>query len=73
MNRIAYGMVIAVLLLGGGMVHSQTQADADLLIVGAGPSGLSAALDAAQQGARVTVIDMWSIFWRSWGPFRRRA
>ena len=62
MNRIAYGMVIALLLLGGGMVHSQTQADADLLIVGAGPSGLSAALDAAQQGARVTVVDMWSIF-----------
>ncbi|MEE8160049.1 MAG: FAD-dependent oxidoreductase, partial [Acidobacteriota bacterium] len=62
MNRVAYGMVIALLLLGGGMVHSQTQADADLLIVGAGPSGLSAALDAAQQGARVTVVDMWSIF-----------
>jgi len=72
MNRVAYGMVIALLVLGVGVVHSatvtstpslQTQdTDADLLIVGAGPSGLSAALDAAQKGARVTVIDMWSIF-----------
>jgi len=37
-------------------------AETDVLIVGAGPSGLSAALEALQQGARVTVIDMWSIF-----------
>ncbi len=68
----AFSILITVLFLGGGVGHSarltsapslQTQdADADLLIVGAGPSGLSAALDAAQQGARVTVIDMWSIF-----------
>ena len=42
---------------------AQAQAsETDLLIVGAGPSGLSAALEALQRGARVTVIDMWSIF-----------
>ena len=70
--RTAYSILITLLVLGGGVGPSarltsaaslQTQdAGADLLIVGAGPSGLSAALDAAQQGARVTVIDMWSIF-----------
>ncbi len=70
MKRVAYGLVITLLVLGGGVSHSarllstvQAQGSGtDLLIVGAGPSGLSAALDAAQQGARVTVIDMWSIF-----------
>jgi predicted oxidoreductase len=36
--------------------------DADILIVGAGISGLSAALEAARGGAKVTVIDMFSVF-----------
>lgn len=35
---------------------------ADLVVVGAGISGLSAALDAGRAGANVTVIDMWSVF-----------
>ena len=35
---------------------------ADLVIVGAGISGLAAALDAGRAGANVTVIDMWSVF-----------
>src|SRR5580765_7095846 len=34
----------------------------DLVIVGAGISGLCAALEAARAGARVTVIDMGSVF-----------
>ncbi len=34
----------------------------DLLVVGAGISGLSSALEAAQEGARVTVVDLWSVF-----------
>jgi len=34
----------------------------DGLVVGAGISGLSAALEAARGGARVIVVDMWSIF-----------
>jgi len=39
-----------------------TQPDADVLIVGAGLAGLSAAIDAASAGARVLVIDMNSVF-----------
>ena len=35
---------------------------ADLVIVGAGISGLCAALEAARSGASVTVIDGWSVF-----------
>lgn len=35
---------------------------ADLVVVGAGISGLAAALDAGRAGANVTVIDMWSVF-----------
>ncbi len=33
-----------------------------MVIVGAGIAGLSAAWEAAQAGARVTVVDMWSVF-----------
>lgn len=36
--------------------------DADVVVVGAGISGLSAALEAARGGASVLVVDMWSIF-----------
>jgi NADPH-dependent 2,4-dienoyl-CoA reductase/sulfur reductase-like enzyme len=32
-------------------------ADSDVLVVGAGPAGISAALDAVKSGARVTVVD----------------
>jgi succinate dehydrogenase/fumarate reductase flavoprotein subunit len=38
------------------------QQDADVLIIGAGLAGLSAAIDAASGGARVLVIDMNSVF-----------
>jgi flavocytochrome c len=34
----------------------------DVIVVGAGIAGLSAALEAARGGATVTVLDMWSIF-----------
>ena len=37
-------------------------ADADVIVVGAGLAGLSAAIDAASAGARVLVIDMNSVF-----------
>ena len=34
----------------------------DVIVVGAGIAGLSAAWEAAQAGARVSVVDMWSVF-----------
>ncbi len=40
----------------------QREAPPDLIVVGAGISGLSAALEAAAGGARVEVIDMSSVF-----------
>ena len=36
--------------------------DAHVIVVGTGMAGLSAALEAAQNGARVTVLEMWSVF-----------
>ena len=39
-----------------------TPLDADIVIVGAGIAGLSAAIDAANGGARVIVVDMNSVF-----------
>lgn len=45
---------------------SQAQSDAtpelDIIVVGAGLAGLSAAIDAARAGARVAVVDMNSVF-----------
>jgi uncharacterized protein len=37
-------------------------AQPDVIVVGAGIAGLSAAWQAAQAGARVSVVDMWSVF-----------
>jgi len=42
-----------------GVAHVSTS---DVVIVGAGISGLSAALEAARGGAKVTVLDMASVF-----------
>ena len=53
-------------LLGGlaacGQQQPQVHNDADVIIVGAGLAGLSAAIDAANGGAEVLVIDMNSVF-----------
>jgi predicted oxidoreductase len=66
-NKI--GLVTALFLIMVGMVFNdgvyarQTSApDADVVVVGAGISGLSAALEDGRGGARVTVIDMFSVF-----------
>ena len=40
----------------------QRETPVDLIVVGAGISGLSAALEAARGGAQVEVIDMGSVF-----------
>ena len=43
-------------------VAAELERDPDVLIIGAGLAGLSAAIDAASAGARVLVIDMNSVF-----------
>jgi succinate dehydrogenase/fumarate reductase flavoprotein subunit len=47
---------------GSGPAADAASTDADVLIVGAGLAGLSAAIDAANAGARVLVVDMNSVF-----------
>src|SRR6185436_4288189 len=42
--------------------NATNSAPTDLIIVGAGISGLSAALEVARSGASVTVVDGWSVF-----------
>jgi flavocytochrome c len=53
-------------LLAAAVAHAGDQAvdspDADVIIVGAGLAGLSAAIDAANGGASVLVVDMNSVF-----------
>ena len=51
-----------VLLTACGQDQVEAARDADLIIVGAGLAGLSAAIDAANGGAEVLVIDMNSVF-----------
>ncbi|NNC64060.1 MAG: FAD-dependent oxidoreductase [Gammaproteobacteria bacterium] len=62
---------LAVLLTGCGSREpeavsasdsTEPTTDADVIVIGAGLAGLSAAIDAASAGARVLVIDMNSVF-----------
>ncbi len=60
MSRVGRaGLLGAAVALGAAPAPSPP---ADVVIVGAGIAGLSAAWEAAQAGARVTVVDMWSVF-----------
>jgi predicted oxidoreductase len=62
--RIAIGVLMAVSMLRPVFADTKSAArdDADILVVGAGIAGLSAALEAATHGAHVNVIDMSSVF-----------
>ena len=52
-------LVTSVLALGSGLpTPQQTQKPVDVVIIGAGISGLSAALEAARGGASVLIVDM---------------
>ena len=71
LRRALHTLLIPALLAVGWSGHPiaafpQTadtpDSSVDIVIVGSGLSGLSAAWEAGQTGARVQVIDMWSIF-----------
>lgn len=55
---------ISTLLYPCLLIHAQYRSGSriDVLVVGSGISGLSAALEAARGGAKVTVVDMYSVF-----------
>lgn len=59
-------IILLACLLGGlascGRQQPQVNDDVDVIIIGAGLAGLSAAIDAANGGAEVLVIDMNSVF-----------
>jgi len=57
-----FSIIVVIAFNNGGHAQQATALDADVLVVGAGISGLSAALEAGQGGAKVTVIDMFSVF-----------
>jgi uncharacterized protein len=60
-HHVAIAIVLsvgAVALRGPAYIAQEKQAPADVLIIGAGISGLSAALEAARRGASVLVVDM---------------
>lgn len=63
MVRVAFIALIGILSVGtGSPAHSQAPQDPDVIIVGAGISGLSAALEAARGGVEVQIVDVWSVF-----------
>jgi predicted oxidoreductase len=61
---IVTGVLIMASMLGRASAQTEPSArdDADVLVVGAGIAGLSAALEAARGGAHVNVVDMSSVF-----------
>lgn len=59
-HRVVASCLLAIALAACG--RQQADYDADVIVVGAGLAGLSAAIDAAAGGADVLVIDMNSVF-----------
>ena len=57
-----FSIIVVIAFNNGGHAQQATALDADVLVVGAGISGLSAALEAGRGSAKVTVIDMFSVF-----------
>lgn len=57
-----FSIIAGIAFNNGGHTQQATALDADVVVVGAGISGLSAALEAGRGGAKVTVIDMFSVF-----------
>ena len=57
---------VALAFIAGSPSNAQTDSqmtpEPDVVIVGAGISGLAAALESARGGLNVAVVDMWSIF-----------
>ena len=63
MARAGLIALIGVVSLGiGSPVRAQSTQGADVIIVGAGISGLSAALEAARGGVEVQFVDVWSVY-----------
>ncbi len=62
-RKVGLALLVCLAFLNtSSSVQSQSAPVADVIVIGAGISGLSAALEAARGGASVLVIDMWSIF-----------
>ena len=59
---ILAALTAASVFLADTPLKAQTSSEPDVVIVGAGISGLAAALESARGGLTVTVVDMWSIF-----------
>ena len=55
-------VVLAIAALSAAQCGQSPDHESDILVIGAGIAGLSAALEAAELGAHVTVVDMWSVF-----------
>ncbi len=60
---VAYALVTALTLpIATDAMQPARSRPTDVIVVGAGIAGLSAALEAAQHGRRVAIVEMWSIF-----------
>ncbi len=60
--KSAWLVLACISLAGCGPTNLEADKDADIIVVGAGLAGLSAAIEAASAGARVLVLDMNSVF-----------